>query len=143
MTEAIVKADQQIGALAAAPVGASYCSINIDSEDRATAAKVYNALNNPEGRISDMINKDIAVKDVLIEITEVVNAETGATEQAPRVVLIDEKGKAYQSVSVGMYGAVRNLVKIYGEPTWEPPITCTVIQKKTGKGSMLTLLAKS
>lgn len=139
----IVKAEQAIGGLMAEGLGASYCSVKVDGADRAAAAKVFNALNNPEGRVSDLINKEIWLKDVLIEVAELENAETGEFEQAPRVVLIDADGKAYQSISKGMYGAIRNLVKVYGAPTWDPAIKVKIRQKNVGRGSMLTLDALS
>ena len=129
---------ENIGALQAQGVGASYCSIKADPADRDAAGRVFNALNNPEHRVADFINKKISVKDVLVEIAEVVNEDTGEVEQAPRVVLIDEKGEAYQSVSVGMFTAVKNAIKVFGAPTWEPPLGIVIKQKAVGKGSMLT-----
>ena len=133
---AITKAN--VGQLIAEGVGASYCSIAADRNDRAKAAKVYNALNNPEFRVSDFINKDIAVSDVLIEVSEIMNEDTGAIDTVPRVVLIDDAGKAYQSVSVGMFNCVKNAIKVFGEPTWEPALVFTIRQKPTKNGSMLT-----
>lgn len=133
---AITKAN--VGQLIAEGVGASYCSIEADRNDRAKAAKVYNALNNPEFRVSDFINKDIAVSDVLIEVSEIMNEDTGAIDTVPRVVLIDDAGKAYQSVSVGMFNCVKNAIKVFGEPTWEPALVFTIKQKPTKNGSMLT-----
>lgn len=115
----------------------SYCSVQ--GGDRATLAKIYNAANNPEHKVGDFINKTIKVKDVLVEYIEVENEETGENETAPRVVLIDEKGAAYQSVSVGMFNAVKNLIQVFGAPTWDDPIPCTVKQISVKNGSMLTL----
>lgn len=138
---AIVKVD--VNTMLSAETGTTYCTLQTDPNDRASAAKVYNALNNPEFRISDYINKDICVQDVLIEIAEIMNEETGEISQVPRVVLIDEDGKAYQSVSVGMFNAIKSAIKVYGEPTWEPPITFTVKQRNVKNGSMLTIEAKA
>ena len=135
-------AKQDVSTIMAGGVGNSYCSIKVDPTDRKTAAKVYNALNNPEYRIADFINKDIFVSDVLVEVAEVMNEETGELEHAPRVVLIDDKGSAYQSVSIGMLNVVKNAVKVFGEPTWEPPLVMTIKQKPVGRGSMLTAEVK-
>lgn len=114
----------------------SYCSIK--GGDRKTKAKLYNASNNPEHKVADFINKNIKVKDVLVEVIEVTNEETGELEPAPRVVLIDDKGKAYQAVSVGIYNAVRKAINIFGEPTWDEPLEVTVKQISVKGGSMLT-----
>lgn len=123
--------------------GTTYCTIKADANDRKKSAKIYNALNNPEYRIADFINKDIAVADVLIEIADILNEDTGEVSQVPRVVLIDEAGKAYQSASFGMFACIKNAIKVFGEPTWEPAIVFTIKQKPTKNGSMLTAEIKA
>ena len=83
-----------------------YCSIQ--GGDRKTKAMVYNAANNPEYRVGDFINKVINVKDVLVEMIIMENEDTGEPQEVPRVVLIDDEGKAYQAVSATLqFGALR------------------------------------
>lgn len=118
----------------------TYCSIQ--GGDRKTLAKVYNAANNPEHKVGDYINKVINVKDVLIELIELPNDVTGEMEQAPRVVLIDEKGEAYQAVSQGMFNAVKNAIQIFGAPTWDDPLPMLIKQVTVKNGSMLTVEIK-
>lgn len=115
----------------------TYCSIK--GGDRKTKAKLYNASNNPDHKVGDFINKSIKVKDVLVETIDLVNDETGEVERAPRVVLIDDKGRAYQAVSLGIFNAVKKAIQIFGEPTWDEPIEFTVKQISVKNGSMLTL----
>ena len=122
-----------------AGTGASWCSINADG-DRDKAKKIYNALNNPDERVANMINKKILLTDVLIEIRDIVDEETGIIEQVPRVVLIDADGKSYQATSVGMFNAIVNLINAFGEPTWAEPLEVEVKQVPTKRGSMLTLV---
>lgn len=115
----------------------SYCSIK--GGDRKTKAKLYNASNNPEHKVGDFINKTIKVKDVLVEVITIADEDTGEVETAPRVVLIDDKGKAYQAVSVGIFNAVKKAINVFGEPTWEEPLEVIIKQIPVGKGnSMLT-----
>lgn len=114
----------------------TFCSVQ--GGDRATRAKIYNAMNNPEHKVGDYINKVINVKDVLVEVIELANDETGEAEVAPRVVLIDDNGKAYQAVSQGIFNAVKNAIAIFGQPTWEEPLPCLIKQISTKNGSMLT-----
>ena len=118
----------------------TYCSIQ--GGDRKTKAKVYNAANNPEHKVADCINQVINVKDVLVEIIELPNEDTGELTQAPRVVLIDDKGEAYQAVSQGIYNAVKNAIQIFGAPTWDEPLPCEIKQVSVGRGSMLTFNIK-
>lgn len=113
------------------------CSVKV--EDAASKAIVFNAATNPDYKLKSCINKKIRVKDLYAETVELMNEETGGIVNVPRIVLIDDKGASYECVSVGMFSAIRKLVAVYGEPTWDPPLEVTVKEKPIGKGSMLTL----
>lgn len=113
------------------------CSVK--AEDAASKAIVFNAATNPDYKVKSCINKKIRVKDLYAESIEVVNEETGEIVNVPRMVLIDDEGASYECMSVGMFSAIRKLVAVYGEPTWDPPLEVTVKEKPVGKGSMLTL----
>lgn len=116
---------------------AAFCSVKAETmEDKAL---VFNAANNPQHKVADFINKKIMLRDVYAETLELVNRETGEIDKAPRIVLIDDKGEAYECVSVGMFSALKKLIATFGEPTWEQPIPVVVKQEKVANGSMLTL----
>lgn len=116
---------------------AAYCSVR--AETMTEKALVFNAANNPQHKVNDFINKLIMLKDVYAETLELVNQETGEYEKAPRIVLIDENGEAYECVSVGMFSSLKKLIATFGEPTWNEPIPVIVKQEKVKNGSMLTL----
>lgn len=118
-------------------VGQTVCSIT-PTGNRKEDARIFSALNNPEYRIANFINKKIAVTDVLVEIRELLNEESGEIETAPRVVLIDEDGKAYQAVSKGIFNAVKNAYQVFGAAPWDPALEIEIKQVAVGKGSMLT-----
>lgn len=118
-------------------VGKMICSIK-PSGNRKEDAKIFAALNNPEYRVANFINKTIKVQNILVEIREILNEETGEIETAPRVVLISEDGKAYQAVSKGIFNAVKNAFEIFGAAPWNPPLEIEIKQIAVGKGSMLT-----
>ena len=105
-------------------------------EEKAT---LFNAMNNPDERIADHINETIAVKDLYCEVVQCVNQETGEVSTCPRIVLIDDKGKSYASVSLGIYSAMKKLMSIYGQPTWDKPIKVKVMQISKGTRKMLSL----
>lgn len=113
------------------------CSIKAETMEE--KALVFNAANNPQHKVADFINKKIMVKDIYAETLELVNKETGEVDKAPRIVLIDEAGEAYECVSVGMFSALKKLIATFGEPTWEQPIPVVVKQEKVANGSMLTI----
>jgi hypothetical protein len=107
---------------------------------REEAVTVYNAVNNPDYRLADFINKEIAVKHVLIETVELVNEKSGEIEKCPRTVLIDTKGKSYVAVSFGIFNSMKRVVQMFGEPsTWDKPVSIEVKQIKKGQNSILTL----
>lgn len=114
-----------------------YCSVQ--GGDRKTKALIYNATNNPEYKVADFINKVINVKDVLVEMIVIEDEETGEVEESPRVVLIDDKGKAYQAVSSGMFNAIKKAIQIFGAPTWDEPLPMLIKQVTVKRGSMLTV----
>lgn len=121
-----------------ANAGAMITSFKANPNDRKASAKIFNAMNNPQHRIADSINTVIPVTDYLIEMTEIVNEETGAVDKVPRVVLVDEKGEAYQAVSFGMFNVVRNVVNVCGNAPWNPPVKLKIKQVPVKRGSMLT-----
>lgn len=118
-------------------IGKMVCSIQ-PTGNRKEDAKIFAALNNPEFRIANFINKRIKVQNVLVEIREIMNEETGEIDTAPRVVLISDDGKAYQAVSKGVFNAVKNAYEVFGKAPWEPPLEIEIKQIAVGKGSMLT-----
>ena len=101
---------------------------SIKGSTLAEKTALFRAMNNPDHRISDMINQVISVKDVFAEMIEIAHEETGELEVVPRVVLIDEEGKSYQSVSNGIFGAMKKLIAVFGAPTWETPIKIKIVQ---------------
>ena len=113
-----------------------FCSIQGGTHESKVA--VFNASNNPDHKVGDYINKVIVVKDVLAELIEVTNGETGEIEVTPRVVLIDMDGKSYQAVSKGIFNALKKAIAIFGAPTWDEGLPCLIKQVSVGKGSMLT-----
>lgn len=131
----IVKTDLQTDLSDASPT--TYCSVQ--GGDRESKKMVYNAMNNPDHKVGDFINKTINLRDILAEEITLTNEETGEPQQAIRVVLIDDKGKSYQAVSTGIYNAVKKLIAVYGRPTWEDAIPVIIKQISLGKNQMLTL----
>ena len=110
----------------------SYCSIKGDSREALVA--MYNAINSPDHKLSDFVGKKLNIKDISIERVENMNDETGEMAANARVVLIDENGESYTCVSSGIYSAIKKLVAVFGEPTWEPALPVEVQNLSTKKG---------
>lgn len=113
-----------------------FCSMQANTQKE--KATLFRAMNNPEKRIGDCINMQIKIKDVFCETVTCNNEQTGDTDYVPRVVLIDDKGVAYQAVSMGVFSALKKLIQVFGPPTWEEPIPVTVKQISKGSRQLLT-----
>lgn len=115
-----------------------YSSLVPDTAENATA--LYNAMNNPDYKLSDFINVEIEVKDMFIEPVEMVDNETGELKTNPRIVLFDTKKQTYYTVSVGIYQSLRNICAMINSPEqWKSPIKVKIVQRTVKRGSMLTL----
>lgn len=110
----------------------SYCSIKGDTREAKVA--MYNAINSPDHKLSDFIGKKLNIKDISIERVENPSDETGDMVANARVVLIDENGESYTCVSSGIYSAIKKLVAVFGEPTWEPALPVEIQNLSTKKG---------
>ena len=115
----------------------SFCSMVANTLEE--KANLYNAMNNPSDRLADHINEIINVKDIFVEVVELESETTGNKEKAPRIVLIDDAGLSHACVSFGIYNALRKLISIYGQPTWNTPIPLKVRQINKNNRSLLTL----
>lgn len=115
----------------------SYCSIVAETfEDKKI---LFNSMNNPEKRTGDCINEIINLRNVYVESVNCVNQETGEVTVCPRVVLIDDNNVGYQSVSLGIFSALKKLFSTFGEPnTWDEAIPIKIKQLTKGEKKILT-----
>ena len=116
-------------------VSKAMCSLN-PKTDKEKAA-LFKAANNPDKRLSEMINMTINVRDVYVEEVICKN-QYGDTQVCPRIVFIDDKLIGYQCVSLGIFGALKKLFQIYGVPTWKTPLKLMIKQINKGDKSLLT-----
>lgn len=112
----------------------------IDTSDTAGKALLFKVANNPDFRISDCIGQKIEMVNAFIEQVQMVNDETGEVNNGVRTVLIDKDGKGYQSVSTGIFNALKKLFAIYGTPdNWKEPVPVTFTCITRGKNRIFTL----
>lgn len=118
--------------------GRGYCTMQA-VDDRAKVT-LYNACSNPL-KVADFIGKQIKLMHFYVEIIQTVSEQSGEIVNVPRVVLIDEAGKGYQAVSIGMYNSLKRVVALFGEPgTWNRPHTVEIQQISTKNGRTFNLL---
>lgn len=114
-----------------------YTSLKCDTD--AEKVNFYNITNAPQERLGDHINEVINAKDIFCESVECVNDETGEITNAPRIVIIDDKGVGYACVSMGVFSSLKKIMNLFGQPTWEKPVKIKVGQIKKSAKSILTL----
>lgn len=119
--------------------GTALCSIQPEPGNREQAKMVYNALNNPTNKLRDFVNKKILVENVLIEINDILNEDTGEIDRVPRTVLISPDGTSYQATSKGVFTSIKNAYQALGAAPWPGGIEFEVKQVSVGRGQMLTL----
>lgn len=117
----------------------SYCSMV--AESRQEKAVLYNAVQNPDSKISDHINQKIQFVNVKMEQVEMTDEETGDTRKAIRTILITPEGKGILCTSNGIARSLYDMFTIFGTPdTWEGEVMeCIVRQVETGKGRTFKL----
>lgn len=116
-----------------------YCSIHAETqEDR---LDVYEAVSDSES-LDEYVGKVINVEHVIIQPVEMENHKTGEMEMRNRIVLIDDKGKAYGCTSTGVETSMKNLFGIVGRPPWTPAIPFEVVKKQGRNGYKFTSLKR-
>lgn len=119
--------------------GTSLCSIVAEPGNKEQAKIVFNAMNNPTHSVRDFVNKKIVVENVLVEINDILNDETGEIDRVPRTVLISPDGTSYSATSKGVFTSIKNAYLALGAAPWTGGIEFEVKQKAVGRGQMLTL----
>ena len=112
--------------------GDQFCSMTANTPEQKKI--LFKAMNSPDHKLADFINKKIRIKDMYCEIVTIADQNTGEIVKLPRIVLIDEKGVGYQCVSNGIFMGLKKLVAIFGEPTWKQPIEIEIKNVKTRNG---------
>lgn len=120
--------------------GGNYFSGTVETFDE--KKRLANAMSNPDFRLSDFINKTITVVDVFIEKAQVTSQNTGELVDIPRVVLIDDKGKSYSSLSFGVFNSLKKIISVFGFPTWKEGIPIEVQRIQKGDRQIYNLIIK-
>lgn len=118
------------------PTGTMVCSITPEPGNQEQAKMVYNAMNNPTHNIADFINKEILVENVLVEVNDILDDDTGEVVRSPRTVLIAPDGTSYRSTSKGIFNSVKNAFVALGSAPWNGGVKFKVVQERVGRGNM-------
>lgn len=113
--------------------------MSFECSDVGSKIALYNAINSVDQKVSDYINKNIMLKDVVCVPAQLVNEETGEATEAVRSILFDDAGITYACSSSGIFNSLKNIKRIFGTLHFDEPLKVQVAQVSTKKGSTLTL----
>lgn len=112
--------------------------VSFRAEDTKSKVRLFNAMNQPKYKVSDMINKKIKLKDVIL-MNVTMEGEDGEQDTGIRSVLIDADGNAYNATSNGIFSSLTNLYMIFGTLHFEDPLEILISQIPTKRGSTLSI----
>lgn len=118
-------------------MGDAYTSIDLTVPEN--KIKLYNAINTPSDRITDIINKRILMVDAVTIPAQTVDEKTGEARYIVRSIIIDKEGNTYTASSNGLHNSLRNILAIFGTLHFDQGLPVTVKQVETKRGRTLTL----
>jgi hypothetical protein len=124
----------------------TYSSINLATASRPEQQTFFNAIENPEEKLSSYINKRIKFSNVYMEQIFMCEYDDAGVpipnteKEAIKTVLITPEGKGVISTSMGIARALYRMFQIFGTPdTWDAPMECIVQQVEIGKNRTFKL----
>lgn len=93
--------------------------------------KVFNALNNAEASLSDMVGQSIPIIGYFVQKKESLDENTGEIKVGKIITVIDDTGKAYVTNSKSFIDAMNIAKQVFNYDWNEKPLVITPIQKKS------------
>lgn len=112
---------------------------SIQGDDFESKLAVLSAITD-SSPISENLGKTIQLVDLVVQVIDLTDPQTGELTRQPRIILVDADGVAYHAISSGMLRSLSNLIGVLGQPaTWPTPVPVTVKSAKARVGSYFTL----
>lgn len=119
----------------------AYSSINQEALSFKEKAKFVNMISGDALLVSDHIGETIMLKDIYLEIVDVIDTVSGELKKLPRQVLISEDGKAYTCSSPVFANKLAQMVNNMGHPfDWEESVPVKFKQVKSTKDANKKML---
>lgn len=113
----------------------TYCSFTPKTTEE--KKKLYNSMSKCDVVLNDVEGQEITVKDVLISEYIRKDKQTGEEleNKGHRIVLFDEAGKSYITLSNYFFNSLAKLFSTFGTPdTWTEPLTIRIIKTQVKSG---------
>lgn len=121
-----------------------FCSMVCETIEE--KVQLYNAINNADASLDDMVGKQITVVNVYAERYTAEDEEENKDGFEPvekekiMITLICKDGKTYATNSKGVYNSIKRAFALFGVPTWKDGVTFAVCKVKTKGGYKATIL---
>lgn len=109
-------------------------SLNLD--DVKQRRKMVSALQDCDYRLTEKIGEQIKVCDYVIHDVEIKGRTDGELIPACRLILVDDKGKTWETVGVTLVRSFQRIAFAEGPPPYKPPLSLWVRTKKKGEISI-------
>lgn len=106
---------------------------NLNMDNMENKKLVFNMLNAPEVRLSDMVGKSIHAVDYVIDNISIVDRETGEVMETSRLVIRDDQGSTYHTMAKGLLESFNRILALFGD-SWGDGFVLTVNQVNTSTG---------
>lgn len=113
----------------------SYCSFTPKTMEE--KKKLYNTMSRCDVVLNDIVGTEVTVKDIFISEYIRKDKQTGEElkSKGHRVVLFDEAGKTYITLSNYFYNSLAKLCSTFGTPdTWTEPLIIKITKTPTKNG---------
>lgn len=111
----------------------------IEGDDFESKLAVYDAVTNALP-VSENLNKRILLTNMVAQVIEINDEETGEPVSVARLVLIDADGTAYAAISTGLVRSMQTLLGVIGQPsTWTSPVPVKITQEGQGTRKYFTI----
>ena len=112
---------------------------SITGNDMEARLALFSAVATSE-LLTTVLDKELELKDVVIEPSEFTNEVTGEASIEPRVTLVMADGKSYRGTSVPLHRDIVRMLAIVGEPSaWTRPLKIVIAREGKAPASYLTL----
>ena len=127
-------------AVQALSAGRSNVFSTIKGDDFESKAALYNATTDSKP-LAENLNKPITIANIVVQVIDIADENTGEVSTVPRTILVDADGTAYHAISSGIFKSVENLLGIFGaDPTkWGGKVTVKAIREGSGTRQYFTL----
>lgn len=119
-----------------------FTTLSVETEE--DVKKIYNATQDCDVRLNDIVNQEIEIEGIYIEErpTTTLDDETGEVKEGSkfRTILFGTDGKSYVAGAYGIYNSISEIIGLFGFPTPEKPMKLLVKKRPICDGKETLVL---